>query len=282
MNKVAVESNIQAFRAGRLAVQDPTRLSTFTTSSPSTFADRISELGRRPSAGRRTAVERLMKSMPKLDAQVQDLLCKRIDDLIDYQNVAYATRYANTVLWAINSEQKGTGRLDLSRDVIRNLHKLMAYKDEYEVARLLIQNTFAERVRAAFDPSAKLYYNLQPPFLRSFGLKGKISLGVWFTPALRALSAAHVVRGTVVDLFGYAPVRRLERELVVWYENLLRDSLPMLTYATEPAIRQIINLPDDIRGYEDLKLQSAAKARQLAADLLGDLSKSTNSRQAAE
>ena len=81
-----------------------------------------------------------MKSMPKLDAQVQDLLCKRIDDLIDYQNVAYATRYANTVLWAINSEQKGTGRLDLSRDVIRNLHKLMAYKDEYEVARLLIQN----------------------------------------------------------------------------------------------------------------------------------------------
>ena len=173
MNKVAVEFNIQAFRAGRLAVQDPTRLSTSTTSSPSTFADRISELGRRPKAGRRTAVERLIKSMPKLDAQVQDLLCKRIEDLIDYQNVAYATRYANTVLWAIIAEQKGTGRLDVAHDVIRNLHKLMAYKDEYEVARLLIQNTFAERVRAAFDTSAKFYYNLQPPLLRSFGLKGK-------------------------------------------------------------------------------------------------------------
>ena len=282
MNKVAVEANIQAFRAGRLSIHDATRLSAAAILSPSTFADRVSELARRPNSVRRSTVERLMASMPALDAQTKKLLGKRIEDLIDYQDVAYATRYADNVRMAISAEQAGTGQFDIARDVIRNLHKLMAYKDEYEVARLLVQNTFAERVRVAFDPSAKFYYNLQPPLLRSFGLKGKVTLGGWFTPALRALSATRFLRGTAIDPFGYASVRRLERELVGWYENLLREILPMLTAESETVIRELVNLPEDIRGYEDLKVHSAAKARELAQSLMMSLRELMASRQAAE
>jgi indolepyruvate ferredoxin oxidoreductase len=282
LNGVAVEANIQAFRAGRLSVQHPARLNAVTTAPPATFADRIAELARRPKPGRRAAVDRLMAGIPALDAETKELLRRRIDDVIAYQDAAYGARYADKVRMAINAERAATGGLDIARAVVRNLHKLMTYKDEYEVARLLIQETFQERAAAAFDSGAKLYYNLQPPLLRSFGLAGKIALGMWFTPALRALAAARFLRGTAFDPFGHAAVRRLERELVVWYEKLLDDILPLLTAANAAAISEIVNVPDDIRGYEDLKLHSAAKARQRAQDLLAQLQWPPAARIAAE
>ncbi len=270
MNNVAVESNIQAFRAGRLSVHDPARLHAIIGAPARTFADRIGELGRRPDAGRSAAVARLMATMPDLEAETREFLAKRIEDLIDYQNTAYAARYADKVRMAINVE-RATG-ISIARDIMRGLHKLMAYKDEYEVARLLVQDTFAERARAAFDPSAKFYFNLQPPVLRSFGLKDKVALGAWFTPALRALASLRFLRGSAVDPFGYAPVRRLERELIGWYEKLLEAVLPVLKPEHEGTIREIVNLPGDIRGYEDLKVRSAAKARERAKVLLDTLS----------
>jgi len=282
MNRVAVDANIQAFRAGRLSIQDPARITALTATPHTTFADRISELTRRPDAGRRASTDRLISAMPELDADTKDFLRRRIEDVIDYQNAAYGVRYANKVRMAIIAERAATGRTDVARAVMGNLHKLMTYKDEYEVARLLIQDTFQERARAAFDPQAKFFYNLQPPLLRSFGLKGKIALGAWFTPALRMLAAVRFLRGTALDPFGRASVRRLERELIVWYEALLDAVLPMLTPENEAVIRDIVSLPDDIRGYEDLKLHSAAKARDRAKQLLEQLKTPPAARVAAE
>jgi indolepyruvate ferredoxin oxidoreductase len=282
MNRVAVEINIQAFRAGRLSVRDPARLDAFGAPLHATFSDRIGELVRRPDPKRRAATDRLVATMPELDAESREFLRKRIEDVIDYQNAAYASRYAKTVRMAINAERAAPVRLGFARAVMHNLHKLMTYKDEYEVARLLIQDTFQHRARAAFNPGSRFYYNLQPSLLRSFGLKDKIALGSWFTPALRALAALRLLRGTALDPFGQAPTRRLERQLVGWYEALLNEILPILTPENEPVIREIVNLPDDIRGYEDLKCHSAARAQDRAKQLLEQLKVPPAARVAAE
>lgn len=280
MNNVAVDNNIQAFRAGRLSVQDPAQLQSTMGAPVGAFADRIAELRRRPSARRSAAVARLMTTMPDLDVETREFLARRIEDLIAYQNAAYAARYAETVRAAIAAERHSGVRI--ARDVMRGLHKLMTYKDEYEIARLLIQDIFTERARAAFDPSAKFYFNLQPPLLRWFGLKGKVALGAWFKPALRALSSFRFLRGTAADPFGYAKVRRIERELVVWYVNLVESVLPLLAPVREAMVREVVNLPDEIRGYEDLKVHSAAKAKERAQILLNSLTSPSCAREAAE
>ena len=111
------------------------------------------------------------------------------------------------------------------RAVITNLHKLMACKDEYEVARLLTQSGFEQRVMNAFRDPVRISFMLQPPLMRLFGLKKKFALGPWFKPFLSLLASFKSIRGTWLDQFGYAMMQRQTRELRQWYTRLVHDAL---------------------------------------------------------
>src|SRR5215470_15512889 len=129
--------------------------------------------------------------------ELRRLLEIRIPELIAYQNIAYARQYADFVARVGREEaQKTPGRTGLSEAVARHLFKLMAYKDEYEVARLHLSAMLASELRTRFGPSARYYWHLHPPLLRALGLKRKIRLGSWFTPAFSLLSALKGLRGT--------------------------------------------------------------------------------------
>ncbi|MGH7748713.1 MAG: DUF6537 domain-containing protein, partial [Candidatus Dormibacteria bacterium] len=114
-------------------------------------------------------------------------------------------------------------------------------------------------------------YHLHPPMLRALGLKRKLRFGGWFTPVLRTLAAAKGVRGTPFDIFGYAKIRREERRLVGWYRELIETSLARLNPATAPMVVSIARIPDDIRGYESIKLRSIVAAEVHARELLESL-----------
>jgi indolepyruvate ferredoxin oxidoreductase len=282
LNKVQVEGNIAAFRVGRLFVHDRARLERMAQAPYRTFADRTSELSRRPSAARIAARDSLLAGIGEVDPETKRLLSIRIADLIDYQSAGYAQRYAAVVARAAAAERAVAGATGaITQGVACNLHKLMAYKDEYEVARLLSQATFRQRTLAAFAPGARLYFNLQPPLLRAFGMKGKMALGAWFAPVLRLLARLRFVRGTPLDIFGYGAMRREERRLIGWYVDLLQQALGNLHPGNRDAVRDIAELPDGIRGYEEIKLKSLAQVRERAAALMAALAAGASARQAA-
>jgi indolepyruvate ferredoxin oxidoreductase len=150
--------------------------------------------------------------------------------------------------------------------VIRGLYKLMAYKDEYEVARLHLKPAFHAGTQALFTAPRRVAWHFHPPLLRALGLKRKLRLGPWFRHGLRALRGLRRLRGTPYDPFGYAAIRREERRLVPWYRRLVMEGLAAGADAHATAI-DLARLPDGIRGYEDIKLRSITAARERAQQL---------------
>jgi indolepyruvate ferredoxin oxidoreductase len=146
----------------------------------------------------------------------------------------------------------------LTETVARNLFKLMAYKDEYEVARLHL---------AAIPAEGRFWFHQHPPLLRAMGLKRKLKLGRWFVPFFRMLRAMRRLRGSALDPFGHARVRRIERELIGEYRELVQRSLTRLTPETSQLVLEICELPDGIRGYEEIKLRSVKRFRMSAERL---------------
>jgi indolepyruvate ferredoxin oxidoreductase len=140
----------------------------------------------------------------------------------------------------------------------------MAYKDEYEVARLLTKPDFEQRVRDMWESPESISYNLHPPLLRSFGLKKKIKLGPGFRPLLAMLKRLKFLRGTPLDIFGMVAHRRKERALIGWYKTLIEQVLANLTPENLPQALEIAALPDQIRGYEQIKETSIASVKQQA------------------
>jgi indolepyruvate ferredoxin oxidoreductase len=178
---------------------------------------------------------------------------ERVDyyaELVAYQNAAWANQWREVV------ERVRQKRPELADTVAANLFKLMAYKDEYEVARLLTDSGFEARTRAMWDGVESISYNLHPPLLRSLGLKRKIRFGPWFRWPLRTLAAGKVLRGTALDLFGYAAHRREERSLIGWYRGLVEEVL------NGKAAPEVLTLPENIRGYEGIKAASIERARE--------------------
>ncbi|HKF76403.1 MAG TPA: DUF6537 domain-containing protein, partial [Candidatus Dormibacteraeota bacterium] len=261
LNGVAVDRNRQAFRYGRLAQHDPAAVRELGGEPSRTLAQEVeryrSLLGRDASA-----YDALLARAEGLDERLRRLLAIRLGELVLYQDVGYARRYLDRVLAVRAREsQVMAGRDDLTEAAIRQLHRLMAYKDEYEVARLLLRGEWAERLRRTFvEPKVRL--NLHPPFLRERGLKRKLELGAWFTPLLRLLPPMRHLRGTRLDPFGRSAVRRLERDLVGWYEDLLDEIIRELTPACYAVAVQLAAAPDRIRGYEQIKVRTAAIARE--------------------
>jgi indolepyruvate ferredoxin oxidoreductase len=236
LNKVDAERNVQAFLWGRKYYHDA------------------------------QAVESLI-APPAPRADDRGLVERRTADLARYQDAAYAERYAAFVR-EVEARQPA-----LAEAVARNLYKLMAYKDEYEVARLLTNPEREAQIRGMWEQVESIGYNLFPPLLRAMGLKKKLKLGGWFRGPLRVLASMKGLRGTPFDLFGYAEVRREERALIGWYEQLVRGCLDRATHDNLPLAQEIVALPALIRGYENIKLASVHKVKTLAAEKLGEMHK---------
>ena len=163
-------------------------------------------------------------------------------------------------------ELEVTGRSDgpVARAYAKGLHKLMAYKDEYEVARLHLLSVEEAKREAEFGPRPKIKILLQPPLLRALGLKRKLRLGRWAFGVLRVLYAMRGLRGTRLDPFGKTKVRRAERALIGEYQDLVHEALDSLTPETAARAAQIAELPDLVRGYEEIKLRGIDAFRREA------------------
>ena len=269
LNGVAVEQNLQAYRYGRLWVADPERVRALVEPPARTFeterAAALERLGDRDAS----AYVSLLDRAGHLDPESRRLLAFRVGELIDYQDARYAAAYVDFVLAVAAREAAiAPGRLDVTQAVIRNLYKLMAYKDEYEVARLHLKPAFQGGARGLFAAPRRMAWHLHPPLLRALGLRRKLRLGPWFAPALRALRALRRLRGTAFDPFGYAHVRREERRLVPWYRELVSTALAAPGADAHETALASARLPESIRGYEDIKLRSIAKVRGQASTLV--------------
>ncbi|MFD5843154.1 indolepyruvate ferredoxin oxidoreductase family protein [Streptomyces chartreusis] len=246
INGVAVEANLQAFRYGRLWV-----------------ADRSAVAASLPADDSRTPV------VAPLATDTTPLVARRVRELTAYQDARYAARYAETLAAVREREREIVpGAEDLTMAVARNLFKLMAYKDEYEVARLALDEGVAAEVTEQFGPGARAQWNLQPPVLRALGMQRKIRLGGWFRPGFTALYGMRRLRGTALDPFGRAHVRKVERELLDDYAERVTHLLAGLTPANHAVAVRIASLPDMVRGFEEVKLRNVEAYRVRLRELI--------------
>ncbi len=211
------------------------------------------------------SVEEILEP-PKPKARALATVEHRAAELREYQNAAYADRYTQFV------RQVSAREPALEEPVARYLYKLMAYKDEYEVARLLTKSSFGQQLGEMWEQVESIGYNLHPPLLRALGWKRKMQFGQWFGGPLRVLAKLKVLRGKPLDLFGYAAVRREERELIGWYRNVMEECLHKLTPDNLPIAIEIASLPDQIRGYEKIKSENVALVKAQAAEKLAQMS----------
>jgi indolepyruvate ferredoxin oxidoreductase len=230
--------------------------------------------GRRKAA-ESAAVEAIVAPLgrPTAESPAQSLeerIDRRADFLIAYQDAAYAAHYRRLVTRAAAAERMKTpGRKGLTDAVARGLFKLMAIKDEYEVARLYTDGVFARQVEAAFDGDLTLEFHLAPPFLGRKNSKGealKTSFGQWIMQAFKLLAKLKGLRGAPFDLFGYTKERRIERKLLTDYETLIEEISTKLSPDNHASAVALASIPEKIRGFGHVKLRSleAAKAEEQA------------------
>ena len=253
LNGVAVERNLAAFEWGRAAV-----------ASPATVAAALEPPARRHELTNR---ERdLIDTVAPTEGELRRLLEIRVPDLLGWGGRTSAESYLRRLVAVRDLEaQRLPGSTVVTEAFAIGLHKLIAYKDEYEVARLHLE------ALAALPRGSKATILLHPPFLRALGVKRKLAFGSWFTPVLRVLKHARRARGTPLDLFGYSAVRRVERALPGGYSALVVRGLQAVEPASLDALIALTKLPDVVRGYEDLKLRNVERFRSEAEHLVGVL-----------
>lgn len=184
---------------------------------------------------------------------------QRMAELRAYQDARWAARYEATV------RRVQDARPELLPVVEEALFALMTYKDEYEVARLLTAPEFSRRIEAEWHRAERVEFLLHPPLLRRWGMRRKIAIGPWGRPLLRLLARLKTLRGGPLDLFGAAAHRRRERELIGWYEALVRE---ILGAPPCPEAAQLAAVPLSIRGFEALKERRMEQAKAKAGELL--------------
>ncbi len=229
--------------------------------------------------GRRAAVD--TASVARLFAPAQviqfqkretlaDLVARRVEFLTSYQNAAYAAQYAAFVEKARVAEAP-LGKTTLSEAVARNLFKLMAYKDEYEVARLHTDAAFHARVNAMFEGDFKLHYHLAPPLLAKTNDKGELQkqkFGPWVQTAFRLLAPLKFLRGTAFDVFGRTEERQTERALVGEYRASMAHLLAALNAENHASAVEVARVPEQIKGFGHVKARHLKAARAKWAALL--------------
>jgi indolepyruvate ferredoxin oxidoreductase len=236
LNGVAVAANVQAFQWGRLVAIDPERL------------QRLAQ------PAQAVAVH--------LPQSLRKLVEHRVGLLTAYQNEAYAARYAAFVERVREAEDKAVGGDRLSKVVASNLYKLMAYKDEYEVARLFSTPAFKAQMDAAFQGSPKLTYHLAPPTLDAAGgAPRKRRFGAWMGSVFPLLARLKFLRNTPFDPFGRTQERRMERALIAEYIGLVEGEIKALSEASMDRALAVARVPESIRGYGHVKAASVASAR---------------------
>ncbi len=248
LNGVAVEANLKAFLWGRRAAHDRAAVERF---------------------ARPAAVVELPRT-PTLD----NLVARRAEFLADYQDAAYAARY-RALVDLVRAAEAPLDSTRLAEAVARYYFKLLAVKDEYEVARLHADPAFHARIAASFEGDYCLVYHLAPPLLAktdpSSGRPLKRAYGPWMRHVFRVLAKLKFLRGGALDLFGRTAERHQERALVAEYENDIAEALAVLKAANLDAAVARAGLPEHIRGYGFLKLRSMEAAQQKRAALMAEL-----------
>ena len=249
LNGVAIESNKKAFATGRLAAHDPN--------------------WRQKLMARAGTVIQLIVPQ-SLEKQIET----RRTFLCDYQNEKYARHYVEFVRKVEAAERALGGdarRLKLTESVARVLFKLMAYKDEYEVARLYARPQFMAELREQFEGDYKLRFNLAPPLFAKRNAKGELvkkEFGPWMFTAFKMLSALRGLRGTTLDIMGYTAERKRERRLIGEYKQFVEQLLENLTELKLPLAVQIASRAEKIRGFGHIKERNLHEYQQELTALL--------------
>jgi indolepyruvate ferredoxin oxidoreductase len=249
LNGAAVESNKQSFRWGRLAAVDPARVAAAAVpASAKPDSQRLSE-------------------------SVDEMIARRAAFLTDYQDAAYARRYTDFVAKVRAAETaRLSGKTALTEAVARYYFKLLAIKDEYEVARLYTDGDFLKRVAAQFEGDYKLTFHLAPPLSNKpdpvTGEAKKSTYGPWMMTAFRVLAKMKWLRGTALDVFGKTHERRTERRLITDYEALIDELLPRLAAHNHAIAVELASIPEHIRGYGHVKDRHLKVAKAKEAELV--------------
>lgn len=250
LNGEAVKMNLEAFTWGRRAAADPELI-----------AAMMSEL-KAPTESR------------KISGTLDEVIARRQEFLSAYQSKRYGRRYRTWVERVREAEAKAApGSTALTDAVARSLFRLMAYKDEYEVARLYTNGDFERQVAATFEGESLSYeFHMAPPFLAkkdpTTGLPKKMSFGPWMMKAMRVLAKFRGLRGTPLDVFGYTQERRTERRLVREFEERIEEIVARLDTNNHALAVGLANIPQKIRGFGHIKERNLEKAKAEEADLL--------------
>ena len=252
LNAVAVDFNRNAFRWGRRAAVDPDLVERHAT-PPST-----------------------VPASQRLSETLDQLIERRIAFLTDYQDRAYAARYADRVRRVREAEAaRLPGSTELTEAVARGLFKLMAYKDEYEVARLYTESDFLKRVADQFDGPYELRFHLAPPILGDrdpqTGHLRKREFGPWMLRVFGLLAKLRRLRGTRFDIFAHSEERRTERRLIGQYEAMIDEIVSRLAPGNHAVAVELASLPLEIRGFGHIKEANLALAKAKEANLLNRL-----------
>jgi indolepyruvate ferredoxin oxidoreductase len=204
---------------------------------------------------------------------LDETVARRVEFLTAYQDTAYARRYRALVAHVREMEGKRTpGREELALAVARNFFKLMAYKDEYEVARLYTDGRFLRQLNEQFEGNFRLRFHLAPPLIAprdpDSGRLLKRRYGPWMMTGFRVLAKLRFLRGTRFDPFGYSAERRGERRLIADYAALMETVLRDLAPFNHAVAVELARLPDGIRGYGHVKAAAIAEAKRAEAALL--------------
>jgi indolepyruvate ferredoxin oxidoreductase len=247
LNGVSVQQNLRAFAWGRAAAHDPQSVARLATPS------RVIEFKRGPGT-------------------LEEIVATRVRFLTAYQNAAYAKRYADVVERVRAAEAAKVDSTRLTVAVARYLFKLMAYKDEYEVARLHRDPSFRQKIASMFEGDFHVDYHLAPPLLArrdpATGVPRKIRFGSWIGPMFALLAPLRVLRGTAFDPFGRSAERRTERTLICEYTALIDELVAALGPDNHGLAVQLASIPEDIRGYGHVKQRSLVTAQAKWRDLL--------------
>lgn len=247
LNAVQVEKNKQAFEWGRRAAHDPQAMAALL--APATPAQVI--------------------QFKKRDT-VDELVARRVEFLTAYQNAAYARTYQEFVDKVRVAESR-LGKTALTEAVARYLFKLMAYKDEYEVARLHTDPAFHAQIAGQFEGDYRLQLHLAPPLFAKTNDKGEMikqTYGPWMLKAMSLLARLKGLRGTALDVFGRTEERRTERELIVQYRADIEALLDGLSADSHALVLEVARLPEQIRGYGHVKARHLAAAQTRREQLL--------------
>ena len=248
LNGEAVAMNLAAFSYGRRAAIDPAAVQALVAPAQTEANDSL-----------------------KLSESFDEAIARREAFLTAYQSRRYARKYRALVNAVAKAEaEKTPGMTGLAEAVARYLFKLMAYKDEYEVARLYTDTGFLQRVRAQFDGDLRLEFHLAPPMLTkadpATGELKKMSFGPWVLRLFGALKKFRFLRGTPLDPFGYSAERRTERQLIASYRALIETVLSELSPGNHATAVALASIPEKIRGFGPVKQRhlAAAKAEEVA------------------